>query len=269
MTTKQIIKSPLRFPGSKSKVLKHIRPYLSTAHTQYREPFFGGGSIFFGKSLSETNWINDKDYRVYNFFKVVKENPGQLCDIIRNVQPNIDLWKNFRLNSVIDDKITQAFQFLFFNRTNYSGIYHANPIGGLKQSSKYKIDCRWNPNSLCDRITRCSKKLQTVKITNLDFESLIVTPGENVFLVIDPPYYLKGNSLYPVGMQHEEHVQLANLLRETPHKFLLTIDDNEFTREIYHSNDFIYNQETWFYTIHSKKKDNKGKELFISNFHLH
>jgi DNA adenine methylase len=34
--------------------------------------------------------------------------------------------------------------FLFFNRTNYSGIINAGPIGGKRQLSKYKMQCRFN-----------------------------------------------------------------------------------------------------------------------------
>ncbi|WP_055107080.1 DNA adenine methylase [Paenibacillus ihumii] len=268
MSLKHDTRSPLRFPGSKSKVINRIKPYLNTPHLEYREPFLGGGSIFLNRPTSVSSWINDKDLRVYNFFNVVKEYPDQLCDMVRRIHPTVELWKQYRNNPEPEENISQAFQFLFFNRTNYSGIYTANPIGGLKQKSKYQIDCRWNPEMLCARILSCSLKLQTARITNMDFSSLILAPGENVFLMIDPPYYFKGNSLYPVGMQPYEHENLAKLLKETPHKFLLTIDDNETTREIYKSDNFIYNQESWFYTIHSKKKNNIGKELFISNFKL-
>lgn len=40
------IKSPLRYPGGKSKALKEILP-LIPEFTEYREPMVGGGSIFF------------------------------------------------------------------------------------------------------------------------------------------------------------------------------------------------------------------------------
>ncbi|WP_036634962.1 DNA adenine methylase [Paenibacillus massiliensis] len=268
MRNNNVIRSPLRFPGSKSKVLNRIQPYLLTHHKEYREPFLGGGSIFLSKPLSSINWINDKDFRVFNFFNVIRDSPDHLCKMIKETQPTVELWREFRSMAASEDKVFQAFQFLFFNRTNYSGIYNANPIGGLNQNSKYKIDCRWNPEMLCSRIQLCSDKLQSIKITNQDFSNLILAPGEDVLLLIDPPYYVKGNSLYPIGMKPDEHRALARLLKETTHKFLLTIDDNEHTREIYKSDDFIYNQETWFYTVHSKKKDNTGKELFISNFQL-
>jgi D12 class N6 adenine-specific DNA methyltransferase len=40
------LKSPLRYPGGKSKALKNILPYIPLNFSEYREPFLGGGSVF-------------------------------------------------------------------------------------------------------------------------------------------------------------------------------------------------------------------------------
>ena len=56
----QAIKSPLRYPGGKFYALKHIMPYIvCVPHDEYREPFFGGGSVFFAKDKAQYNIIND------------------------------------------------------------------------------------------------------------------------------------------------------------------------------------------------------------------
>ena len=41
-----VIKSPLRYPGGKSKALKRILP-LIPEYDEFREPMVGGGSVFF------------------------------------------------------------------------------------------------------------------------------------------------------------------------------------------------------------------------------
>jgi hypothetical protein len=43
-----------------------------------------------------------------------------------------------------------AVKCLFLNRTTFSGILHgrAGPMGGRKQQSDYKIDCRFNKDGL-------------------------------------------------------------------------------------------------------------------------
>lgn len=40
------IKTPLRYPGGKSKALNQILPRIPLDITEYREPFIGGGSVF-------------------------------------------------------------------------------------------------------------------------------------------------------------------------------------------------------------------------------
>ncbi|MGH1054580.1 DNA adenine methylase [Bacillus paranthracis] len=264
------VSSPLRFPGSKRKVIERLKPYFHTPHYEYREPFIGGGSIFFGKEKAIKNWINDKDPNVYAFFIAMRDYPHELCEKIMSITPTLEMWKEKRMITEYTNVLDKGFDFLFFNRTNYSGIYSANPIGGMKQKSEYTIDCRWNPNILCEKILLCSNKLQGVKISNNDFEDVITRPGENVLLIIDPPYYEQGNKLYPEKMSHNQHVQLAKLLRRTKHKFLLTIDDCPATQNIYMDSSFFVNQESWLYSINSKLKDKEraGKELFISNFDI-
>jgi DNA adenine methylase len=264
---KKEISSPLRFPGSKSRVYNKMSKYLNIPHCEYREPFVGGGSIFFKKPLAQSSWINDKDELIYSFFIILRDNPEGICKRIRDIGlPTVELWKKLR-KEIPQTTLDKAFSLLFFNRTNYSGIYKANPIGGMGQKSKYTIDCRWNTELLCEKIMDCSRKLKGVKITCHDYEELLLSPGKDVLIFLDPPYYEKGSQLYPVSMTHEEHVKLASLLKETNHKFLLTIDDCPMTREIYNHRDFYRYSESWSYTINFSKIHKEGREMFISNFY--
>ena len=41
------MKSPLRYPGGKSKAIDFLMRYLPEDFSEYREPFMGGGSMFF------------------------------------------------------------------------------------------------------------------------------------------------------------------------------------------------------------------------------
>ena len=43
--TKQL-KSPLRYPGGKSKAIKYLKEYIPSHFDRYIEPFVGGGSMF-------------------------------------------------------------------------------------------------------------------------------------------------------------------------------------------------------------------------------
>ncbi|WP_157722040.1 DNA adenine methylase [Tumebacillus avium] len=260
--------SPLRYPGAKGRVLDKISKYMSVEHVEYREPFVGGGSVFLSKMKVERNWINDRDELVAALWQVIRDTPESLCEYVELTLPTVDYWREVkRLPEV--NLLEKAYKCLFLNRTNYSGILKANPIGGIEQKSKYPIDCRWNPNNLIKRIMLCSEKLQGTNITSLDFRDVIEAAGDEVLMFVDPPYYKKGHRLYPTYMSNEEHHVLAQLLQNTNHRFLLTIDNCEEVQELYRWANMYIAHESWFYTIKPQNGNYlKGNELFISNFDI-
>lgn len=93
-----------------------------------------------------------------------------------------------------------AFATLFLNRTNRSGILNAGPIGGYSQSGDWKIDVRFNKNTLISKISAIADHRQNITVYNKDIISLLrnYAPrfGNNVFFYFDPPYYNKGQKLY-------------------------------------------------------------------------
>jgi len=56
------LKTPLRYPGGKSKAIKTLSQWYPKIITEYREPFIGGGSIAIDVTKSNPDipvWIND------------------------------------------------------------------------------------------------------------------------------------------------------------------------------------------------------------------
>lgn len=84
-----LIKSPLRYPGGKSRALKNILPLIPYDLAEFREPFVGGGSVFmavkhsYAQSLFHQHTrfaINDINPDVSSFWKVVRDDPDALCE---------------------------------------------------------------------------------------------------------------------------------------------------------------------------------------------
>ena len=66
------ILSPFRYPGGKYYAAKYILPYINSCkHDEYREPFVGGGSIFFAKKKCKYNWLNDLDSDLMTTYEVI------------------------------------------------------------------------------------------------------------------------------------------------------------------------------------------------------
>lgn len=256
--------SPLRYPGGKKKVLSLLAPFWSTPHNEYREPFLGGASAFLAKPRAPVNWVNDADESVWHFWMAVQRAPDQLCRLIREyTPPTIETWHYWR-QANIGESVAQGFRTLFLNRTCFSGILNAGPIGGIGQTGPSKVDARWNAKELCTQVMAASHKLAGVSITCQDFSALIEAPGSDVFLYLDPPYYHKGNLLYSAKMNVVDHQRLAGLLKLTKHRFLLTYDDCPEVRTLYDGAYFY--ERSWFYSVPRNRERIHGKELFVSNF---
>jgi DNA adenine methylase len=79
-----MIKSPLRYPGGKSRAVDLISS-LVPDFDEYRESFLGGGSLFINLKQIFPNkvfWINDLYEELYKFWKYSREDMRGLVDKI-------------------------------------------------------------------------------------------------------------------------------------------------------------------------------------------
>jgi len=210
---------------------------------QYREPFFGGGSI--GLSLLSNNcgmkrmWINDKDIGISCIWTSVIRYPEDLKRRIVDFIPTVENFNKIR-NELIDidsppnnpsSIVDIGAKKIQVHQTSYSGLgtKSGGPLGGVEQKSKYKIDCRWSPDYICRKIDTLHKQFEEIDIHNngctyLDFGQLIEDDSCKSLLYLDPPYYEKGNDLYQNGFTESDHQRLADLLKRTDHQWILSYD---------------------------------------------
>lgn len=265
------IKSPLRYPGGKSRALKQILPIVPE-FKEFREPMVGGGSVFFALKQLFPNkefWINDINKELYLFWKSCKEDTKKLIEEVKKSKEREDGKEIHK--ELIEDKqrnnLMRAVRFFILNRITFSGLAES---GGYSEQS---FKTRFTDSSI-ERLKKASKVLQKTKITNKNYVELITKKGDEVFIFLDPPYYSTTKSkLYGrKGKLHEEfnHEKFANVMKKCKHKFLITYDNSEKIWELFDSPGiFIYPWELQ-YGMNNYQQDNakKGKELFISNFKI-
>jgi DNA adenine methylase len=271
MPKAQAIKSPLRYPGGKSRAVEQIMSYLPPRFAEYREPFVGGGSLFVHlrqKHPAMKMWINDLNYELYCFWKCAQEDSDALAtEIARVKNEKRDGRALFGELTTVDvnalSDFERAVRFFVLNRITFSGTVEA---GGFSQGAFEK---RFTDSSIV-RVRRLGELLRGVRITNLDYRELLHAPGEDVFLFLDPPYFSATHSrLYGRrGVLHTsfDHDEFAADLKHRPHKWLVTYDDSERIR-----NNFKFaRQYEWElqYGMNNYKQASaaKGKELFIANY---
>ncbi len=266
-----MIKSPLRYPGGKSRALKFILP-LVPEFDEFREPFVGGGSVFVRLKQMFPNkkyWINDIYENLFLFWKYVKENPNDLVNKIQNWKDEFESGKNlhrFLIENIEQfDALTKAAAFFVFNRITFSGTSES---GGFSKAAFKK---RFTQSSI-ERVKKLSSIMNDVKITNFDYEKVVKTDGENVFIFLDPPYYSATKSaLYGKnGNLHKSfnHERFATVLKSVKHKWLITYDNSKYIKELFS----FANIREWSLTYGmrnvTENSNQNGKELFISNYKL-
>lgn len=264
-----MIKSPLRYPGGKSRAVKLISK-LVPKFEEFREPFVGGGSVFVylkQKFPNKKFWINDKYTNLYHYWNESKNNPRELIKQVTKWKQEFsegkELHRYLLENIETFDNIKKASAFFVFNRITFSGTTES---GGFSNAAFHK---RFTQSSI-ERAEKLSKILSATKITNFDFEDVIKETGENVFLFLDPPYYSATKSaLYGKnGNMHKtfDHERFANSLKQTKHKWLITYDDSEYIRNLFSFANILSWDLTYGMRNVNKNSDQIGKELFISNY---
>ena len=264
-----MIKSPLRYPGGKSRAIKFIAP-LIPQFDEFREPFVGGGSVFVYLKQKYPNrefWINDIYENLYHFWKQTQQNPEKLIQQIQYWKDNFIEGKElhrFLLNNIEKfDELKKAAAFFVFNRITFSGTTES---GGFSNAAYKK---RFTQSSI-KRVKLLSQILNNTKITNFDYQKVLEAEGKNVFIFLDPPYYsaIKSALYGKNGNLHKtfDHKRFAEVLKNIKHKWLITYDDSKYIRDLFS----FANIKEWNLTYGMRNVgengNQKGNELFISNY---
>ena len=280
MNGAKLIKSPLRYPGGKSRALKFLSQFLPKDIDEFREPFFGGGSLglYVAQNHSKTKiYANDLNYELFCFWQSLQRDCAGLIsgilELKRRFTEGRELY-NFILSRRNDDlsELTRGIDFFILNRITFSGVVDS---GGYSQKA---YDSRFTPSSI-ERLETTSKILGNFAFSHKDYKDFLQDKNsdekgdkKSVFLFLDPPYFSASKSkLYgKKGILHTtfNHYELCEVLKSTKHKFLLTYDDSAFIRDLY--KDFCLKEWSLQYGMNNFKQTNapKGKELLISNFDL-
>jgi len=215
---------------------------LSKGH--YAEPYAGGGGLALSLLLRgyvHELHLNDLDPSIWAFWDSILNKKDDFIQLVRETPITIDEWKKQRdvqENKFEADPLELGFSSFFLNRTNRSGVIQkAGVIGGLAQSGKYKIDCRFNREGLVEKINRISEYRHRIHLYNMDAIQFIkatrtALPNKTLYC-IDPPYFVKGSTLYTNFYEPKDHAEIARLLNRLGKPWLLTYDNSPEIQKLY------------------------------------
>jgi DNA adenine methylase len=237
-----------RYPGGKNKIKNQILGNLKFC-SDYIEPFFGGGSIglnylILNKELKNFH-INDYDFGIYSIWKTVAHRPDLLKKKVLVFKPDVNLFYKYKNDLLVHRKSDSdavianiAFKKLAIHQISYSGlgVKSGGPLGGERQSSNYKIDCRWSPKYICEKIDEIHNMFKKIclKVSFDSYKDILKNCSKDSAIYLDPPYYQKGNDLYQFGFSLQDHIELSEILNSIENKnWVLSYDDCDDIRRIY------------------------------------
>jgi DNA adenine methylase len=212
------MKTPITYYGGKQSLTKQLLP-LIPPHKIYCEPFFGGGALFFAKTPSNTEVINDVNSEVTNFFKVVKTKFSELQKEVQGTPHSRELFKKakfiYEFPEMFSD-VQRAWAFWTVTNQGFSGMTDSWGFG--KDNSKERA----LSNKRIDFIEAYAKRLDTVQIENHDALKVIERcDSKDTFFYCDPPY-LNSDQGHYAGYNESHFKSLLDTLVNIKGKFLLS-----------------------------------------------
>ena len=192
MSNKTYLKSPLRYPGGKSRAIKFLKDYFPKDFKEYREPFFGGGSvgIYLAQIHNSKNikfFANDLNYDLYCFWQVLKTQNNDLIQAIQNIKKDYkhgrELYRLLleRRNQSLND-FQRAVDFFVLNRITFSGVVDC---GGYSQKA---FESRFTQSSI-ERLQKTCAVIKDFEFSCKDYQTILHEEGDKVFIFLDPPYF--------------------------------------------------------------------------------
>ena len=272
------MKTPLRYPGGKSRAVKTLMGYIPDDCGELCSPFLGGGS--FELALSEKG-VKIHGYDGFKpivwFWQALLRDPvrlAALADATRTkrlrkytyqgaeYKARGLLKKDFeRFRDEIRFALRMKHPFTFeaaakvyaINRSSFSGATFA---GGFSERASY---ARFTDN----QIEVLKKfKVDDFTVKHADFKDSM--KKHDCYFYLDPPYFLSGarNKLYgDEGDMHEffPHLALFCELRKREN-WILSYNDCPEIRDLYR--DYQIHEAEWTYSMNKTKE---SSELIITN----
>lgn len=267
----------IRRPGNKTKILKYIIPRIPEFSGTYIEPFLGTGAVYL-HLLPKQAMLNDLNKDIISIWKMVRENPEYLLR-------EIDSFKKTFLPLSNDEKLKKCKEVLLGiselipkKRTvMYLLMVYCSFDSCLEQNRGFRIHALYGylylyntahifTENYKEKIRGLSGILQKVKIYSKDYSQVIAKAKEGDFVFLDPPYieekkYLFDYNIKEFVFSNTKLKAELDILTGKNVKWMMTQIDTKEVRELFKKyNFFEYSNTNGFVN-----KGNK-KELIITNY---
>ena len=215
------LKTPLRYPGGKSRACTKMDPYFPNLDNcvEFREPFLGGGSVALHVTKKYPKLkitVNDLYEPLVNFWVVLQTFGDELTEKLKQYKlthpdppkeerkvegthfPAKELFLNSKevINDTSLDSIERAAAFYIVNKCSFSGLTESSSFS--KQASVANFSMRG-----IKKLPDYSDLISGWHINGYSYEYLMTHDmHDGIFMYLDPPYDIKDNLYGRKGSMH-------------------------------------------------------------------
>lgn len=287
---KEVINSPIRWAGSKKRILNDVLTLFDKESEYYVEPFLGSGVVLINlmNNIEEFKFkkffVNDINKNIINFYIILRDNVEFINENIYKITNRYNKFKSINEKEAFYYNIREKYNkidkyndkkiiyFYFLMKAGYNGVYRENKNGkfNVPFGKKEKIQCN------IENMKSISKKIQYVEFYNYDYSTFLKMLNkknilQNAFAYFDPPYIPeekvinKKQELYTNTIfKHEQFVK--NISELKINKFIISMSESAKADQIYR-NFYRYKINEITRTINPKKTI-KSTEIVYSNFSI-
>ena len=244
-------RSPLRYPGGKTRAVPAILALIPASENLFLSPFVGGGSVEIaicesGRSVQ----AHDVFQPLVNFWTSILQDAESLANRIQQYHPLGDERFYDLQKTSFTDPLEDAAAFFVLNRSSFSG---STLSGGVSPGQP-----RFNQAAI-ERVRRF--ECPNLSVGFCDFKDSIPNANDR-FLYLDPPYLIKSELYGKRGDTHRgfDHEALAKLLTGRG-RWVLSYNNCQEINELYR--DYRIIEPQWTYGMGNQRESREV--LILSN----
>ncbi len=256
-----MIKSPLSgWMGGKYQLSRQIVSMIP-AHQCYAEPFAGAAWVFFRKSRSEVEVLNDINTEIVTLYRVVQHHLEEFIRYFKWVLVSRDEFdRQLKAEPSTLTDIQRAVRFFYIQKSSFGGRID-KPTFGYAPSRGPRL----NLLRIEEDLSQAHLRMSQVYVENLGYADLIRRyDRDHTFFYIDPPYYNCEGYYGPGIFSKADFDVLATQLAGIKGKFLLSLNDTPEVRAIF--SEFVIDPVSVTYSCGKVKS--LAKEVLIRNYGL-
>jgi len=213
--------------GGKRRLVEHILPRFP-AHTCYVEVFAGAAALYFAKTPSEVEVINDINSELVNLYRVVS---NHLEEFVRQFKwalssRQVFEWHRATVPETLTD-IQRAARFFYLQKLAFGGKVESQGFGASTTSGP-----RLNLLRIEEDLSMAHLRLQSTCVENLPWERAVEKYDRpHTLFYCDPPYW--GTEGYGVEFGLDNYQRMGDLARSIQGAMVISVNDIPEMREAY------------------------------------